>query len=185
MLSKLCGPCSWKLCGPGHGPMSLEEGCGIAVVSSGWSSMWMGRRLAARQRALPKPPDRPAPHRRLRGICEPGYTGGKRGEIVGTRTTVLQAHTHQWLGTFGGAGNGDYRGELRRAVAAIQRYLDAQGLPRESAIIRLDGQYGNGALVADLAEFAYVMRGRDYQLLDRPEVQARLHLPPDRASDPS
>lgn len=165
--------------------MSLEEGCGIAVVSSGWSSMWMGRRLAARQRALPKPPDRPAPHRRLRGICEPGYTGGKRGEIVGTRTTVLQAHTHQWLGTFGGAGNGDYRGELRRAVAAIQRYLDAQGLPRESAIIRLDGQYGNGALVADLAEFAYVMRGKDYQLLDRPEVQARLHLPPDRASDPS
>ncbi len=139
-----------------------------------------GTRQAARQRALPKTPDRPAPQRGLRGICEPGYMGRKRGEIVRTRTTILQAHTHQWLGTFGGTGNGDYRGELRRAVATIQRYLDAHGLPREKAIIRLDGQYGTGAVVADLADLAYVMRGKDYQILDRVEVQARLQLPPDQ-----
>ncbi len=56
-----------------------------------------GTRQAARQRALPQTSDRPAPQRRLLGVCAPGYRGRKRGEIVRTRTTVLQAHTHQWL----------------------------------------------------------------------------------------
>jgi hypothetical protein len=66
-----------------------------------------GTRQAARQRALPKTPDLPPPQRRLLAVCAPGYTGRKRGEVVRTRTTLLQAHTHQWLATFGGAGNGD------------------------------------------------------------------------------
>ncbi len=139
-----------------------------------------GTREAARQRALPKTLDRPAPQRRLRPLCAPGYTGRKRGEVVRTRTTVLQAHTHQWLATFGNPGNGEYRAELRRAVAAIQGYLKAHHLPEECALLRLDGQYGTGALLADLAGLAYVMRGKDYQLLKRAEVQARLHLPPDQ-----
>src|SRR5437867_5290450 len=65
-----------------------------------------GTREAARQRALPKTGDRPAPSRRLRPLCAPGYTGRKRGEVVRTRSTVLQAHTHQWLGSFGNSGNG-------------------------------------------------------------------------------
>jgi hypothetical protein len=43
-----------------------------------------GTREAARQRALPQTPHRPAPQRRLRPLCAPGYTGGKRGEIVRT-----------------------------------------------------------------------------------------------------
>jgi hypothetical protein len=67
-----------------------------------------GTREAARQRALPKSPDRPPPQRRLRPLCAPGYTGRKRGEVVRTRTTTLQAHTHQWLGSFGNPGNGQY-----------------------------------------------------------------------------
>src|SRR2546421_8325025 len=79
-----------------------------------------GTREAASPRALPQTADRPTPQRRLRPLCAPGYTGRKRGEIVRTRTTILQAHTHQFLGTFGNAGNGDYRAELRRAVTAIQ-----------------------------------------------------------------
>jgi hypothetical protein len=53
-----------------------------------------GTREAARQRALPQTPDRPAPARRLRPLCAPGYLGRKRGEVVRTRTTVLQMHTH-------------------------------------------------------------------------------------------
>ena len=47
------------------------------------------------------------------------------------------------------------------------------------AVVRLDGQFGEGAIVADLAGFAYVMRGKDYHLLDREAVQARLLAPPD------
>jgi hypothetical protein len=45
------------------------------------------------------------------------------------------------------------------------------------AVVRLDGQYGDGAIVADLAGLAYVMRGKDYHLLDQPVVQVRLLAP--------
>ena len=127
-----------------------------------------GTREAARQRALPQTPDRPVPQRRLRDLCAPGYTGRKRGEIVRTRTTALHAHPYQWLGTFGNRGNGEYREELRRAVEAIQSYLRAHQFPEERALLRLDGLYGTGAVLADLAGFAFVMRGKDYRILDLP-----------------
>jgi len=139
-----------------------------------------GTRQAARQRALPCTPALPPEQRRLQEVCAPGYLGHKRGEVVRTRTTVLQAHTHQWVGTFSGAGNGDYRGELRRAVQVISAYVKAQSFPLSQVVVRLDGHYGNGAIVADLAGLGYVMRGKDYGLLDLPQVQARLALPPDQ-----
>lgn len=138
------------------------------------------RVLATRQRALPVTADRPAPVRRLRPLCAPGYTGRKRGEIVRTRTTALQAHTHQWLATFGNPGNGEYQTKLRRAVAAIQSYLKAHHHPEEHALLRLDGQYRTRAVLADLGGLEYVMRGKDYQILKRAEIQARLKLPPDQ-----
>ena len=56
----------------------------------------------------------------------------------------------------------------------------AHNHPEERALLRLDGQYGTGAVLADLAGLAYVMRGKDYQILKRAEVQARLKLPPDQ-----
>jgi len=65
-------------------------------------------------------------------------------------------------------------------VAAIRDYLKAHHHPEERAVIRLDGQYGTGAVLADLAGLAYVMRGKDYQILKRAEIQARLKLPPDQ-----
>src|SRR6266480_243409 len=141
-----------------------------------------GTRQAARQRALPQTKDRPSAHRRMDAVCAPGYTGHKRGEVVRTRTTLLQAHTHQWLATFGGAGNGDYRGDLLRAIAVMTGYLTSQQIPPDRAILRLDGQYGDYAIVIDLDKsgLASVMRGKDYGLLDRPEIQARLAQPPDQ-----
>jgi hypothetical protein len=51
----------------------------------------------------------------LQAVCAPGYTGRKRGEVVRTRTTLLQAHTHQWLGTFGNAH--ELRNEIRNQKA--------------------------------------------------------------------
>ena len=91
-----------------------------------------GTREAARQRARPKTADRPVPQRRLRPLCAPGYTGRKRGEIVRTRTTVLQAHTQQWIATFGNQGLGEYRTELRWAVTAIQSYRKRAPPPRRA-----------------------------------------------------
>ena len=108
-----------------------------------------GTRQAARQRALPQTADLPPVQRRLREVCAPGYLGRKRGEVVRTRTTLLQAHTYHL--TFSGAGNGDYRGELLRALKAISTYVKAQQVPLSQAVVRLDGQYGDGAIVGDLA----------------------------------
>ena len=139
-----------------------------------------GTREAARQRALPQTEDLPAPFRRLDEVCAPGYTGRKRGQVVRTRTVISQAHTFQWLGTFGNRGNGRYRTELRQGLSAVGRYLTAHQLPQECALLRLDGQYGTGAVLSDVAGFAFVTRGKDYTVLDHPLVQARLHLPPDQ-----
>ena len=139
-----------------------------------------GTREAARQRALPQTEDLPAAYRRLDDVCAPGYTGRKRGEVVRTRTVVSQAHSYQWLGSFGNRGNGLYRKELRQALAAVGRYLATHQLQQERSLIRLDGQYGTGAVLTDLAGFAFVTRGKDYTVLDHPLVQARLHLPPDQ-----
>jgi len=107
--------------------------------------------------------------------------GRKRGEVVRTRTTLLQAHTHQWLFTSGAAGNGDYRGELLRGLSVIVAYQSALGFLPTQALVRLDGLYGNGTIVVDLivAGVGFVMRGKDYGLLDLMQVKQRLALPAD------
>jgi hypothetical protein len=163
-------------------PLTPDKQTGGLVDRTGQN--WMvfdidGTREAARQRALPQTDDLPPPYRRLDEVCAPGYRGRKRGEVVRTRTTVSQAHSYQWLGSFGNRGNGRYREELRQSLAAIRRYLTVHQFSPEHTLLRLDGQYGNGAVLTDLAGFAFVTRGKDYHLLDHPQIAARLHLPPD------
>src|SRR5258708_1609924 len=98
-----------------------------------------GTKQAARQRALPATEDLPPAHRRFDRVCAPGHLGRKRGEVVRTRTTILQAHTHQFLGTFGNPGNGHYRHELKRARSVIATYAHALSFPLSRVVIRLDG----------------------------------------------
>jgi hypothetical protein len=50
-----------------------------------------------------------------------------------------EMHTRQWIGTYAGKGNGDYRGELASALRAITSYLKHFAFPAEMALIRLDG----------------------------------------------
>ncbi len=107
-------------------------------------------RQAARPRALPCDPTLPAARRRLDAVCAPGYKWRKRGEVVRTRTIALQMHTRQWVGTYGGKGNGDYRGELASALRAITTYLTQFALPAEMALVRLDGQYGDAVVMAQI-----------------------------------
>ncbi len=164
-------------------PLSNEKQTGGLVDREGAARIVFdidGTREAARQRALPQAEELPPAFRRLNDLCAPGYTGRKRGEIVRTRTVVSQAHSSQWLGTFGNRGNGLYRAELRQALSAIGRYLAAHQISQEHALLRFDGQYGTGAVLSDLAGFLFVMRGKDDTVLDHPLVQARLHLPPDQ-----
>jgi hypothetical protein len=70
--------------------------------------------------------------------------------VVRTRTVILQAHTHQFLGTFGGPGNGDYRGELLRAIQVTTSYATKLGLSTASVLLRLDGLYGDAAPLIDV-----------------------------------
>lgn len=139
-----------------------------------------GTKQAARQRALPQLPSLPAPHRRFDQVAAPGYKGRKRGEVVRTRTTILQAHTHQFLGTFGGRGNGDYREELKRALQVISRYATTYKLLPSQILVRLDGLYGNAAVLRDVLDtgLGIIGRSRDYALLDLAVVQAVLACPP-------
>ena len=139
-------------------------------------------RQAARQRALTTSPEYPAPRRRFEEVCAPGYTGRKRGEVVRSRTTILQAHTQQWLGTFSGAGNGDYVAELVQACQVVSRYLQSQGIPLLQGLLRLDGGYGNASVLIRIqqAGLGFLTRAKEYQLLTHPRVQARLAGPCDR-----
>jgi hypothetical protein len=148
-----------------------------------------GTKQAARQRALPATPDLPPAHRRFDRVCAPGHLGRKRGEVVRTRTTILQAHTHQWLGTCGNPGNGHYRQELTQARAVIATYARTLSFPLSHVVIRLDGLYGDAAPLADLVATgaeegaegpAVVVRGKAYHLLEQPVIQQRLKLPPDQ-----
>jgi hypothetical protein len=124
-------------------PLTPDKQTGGLVDRAGntWSVFDIdGTREAARQRALPQTDELPLPFRRLDDVCAPGYRGRKRGEIVRTRTTVSQAHSYQWLASFGNRGNGLYRTELRQSLAAIRQYLTAYQLPQEQTLLRLDGQ---------------------------------------------
>jgi len=89
-------------------------------------------------------------------------------------------HTRQWVGTYGGRGNGEYRDELTSALQAITTYLKHFALTPQVALVRLDGQYGDAAVIAQLilAGVYLVTRGRGYQLLQHPQIQRVLAHPP-------
>src|SRR6266700_5296925 len=95
-----------------------------------------------------------------------------KGIEISTRTTALQIHTRQWVGTYAGKGNGDYRGELASALRAITAYLKHFAFPPEMALIRLDGAYGDATVVAQLllAGTPFVTRWRGYLLLEHPQI---------------
>ncbi len=79
-----------------------------------------------------------------------------------------------------GSGNGDYRGELKRALQVIISYAAAQKLLPSQILVRLDGLYGNAAVLTQVLDTSLnvVGRSRDYALLDLAVVQAVLACPP-------
>lgn len=141
-----------------------------------------GTKQTARQRSLLHGEEFPIAHRRLDEVCAPGYVGRKRGEVGRTRTTILQAHPHHWLGTYSGSGNGDSRGEHRRAVQAMISSATAFCIPLSQVLIRLDALSGNGVVIAEVLKqlIGIVVRSKDDAWLHLPAVQARLQGPPDQ-----
>lgn len=139
-----------------------------------------GTRQAARQRSLVAGADYPPARRRFDTVCRPGYTGRKRGEVVRTRSVAQQAHSREWLGTWGAPGNGEGWADLVRAGVCIGDYMDHHSLPRSVAVVRLDGLYGHIPPVAGLQAqgLGYLTRCCDYAMLEDPLVKAAIAAGP-------
>jgi RecB family endonuclease NucS len=136
-----------------------------------------GTVCAVRQRDLSDTQQYPQARRRSEAASAPGYRGRKRGEAVRTRTTICHAQTGEWLGTYGGAGNGEVKEDLERSLQRISSYLKAQNLKVVHGILRLDGLYGTPQMASLVQKngLGYVMRCRDYHLLEHLDVQARMN----------
>jgi hypothetical protein len=173
----------WSRCGPFFNDL-LENGAdaqhlGGLLDRQGRRHVFFdvdGTREAFRQRALVESADRPQARRRAAFLAVPGYTGRKRGEVVRSRLAVQQAHTHEWLGTFGEAGNGTRWSRLDLAASAVAKYLQHHRFASEEGVLRMDGEYGwaHTALLLAQQGPGYLMRCSDYRLLDTPEAQAAL-----------
>lgn len=139
-----------------------------------------GTHQVARQRSLASSESYPRTRRRSQSANAKGYMGRRRGEVTRTRSTVAQAHTSEWLGTFGAPGNGAPGADLERACHIIQTYLQQHSLSGNSAIVRLDGYYGLPPFVNQIQQhqLGYILRCRDYGLLQNPAIQARLQSTP-------
>jgi hypothetical protein len=89
-------------------------------------------------------------------------------------------HTRQWVGTDSGRGNGDSREELTSARHSITTSLKHFALPAGVALVRLDGHYGDAAVIAQLmlTGVYLVTRGRGESLLEHQEIQGVLAHPP-------
>jgi hypothetical protein len=111
-----------------------------------------------------------------------GYQGRKRGEVVRSRLVIQQAHTREWLGTFGDAGNGQRWLGLERAWAGVVQYMRGRGLSPDDGLMRMDGEFGwaHAALLLEQGGPGYLMRCSDYRLLSAPQVKAALGHAPQR-----
>jgi hypothetical protein len=138
-----------------------------------------GTTKAVRHRVLLTQNTHPTLKRRSRDSCKPGYAGRKRGEAVRTRTTIEQAHTHEWLGNFAEAGNCNSKEDLKRSCTIIEHYCQRTPSPLV-AILRLDGLYGgaNYVMILQQRQLMYMTRCRAYHLLKDPMVKAVLAAEP-------
>ena len=164
-----------------HGVRQTQSG---GLIDRSGNRFWVfdvdGTHQAARQRSLANAPCYPEAHRRTQAATAKGYMGRSRGETTRTRSAVSQAHTSEWLGTFGAAGNGTPGPDLHRACEVIRRYLQHHQLTGDRAIIRLDGFYGAPSYINPIQQhqLGYILRSRDYTLLDHQAVQTRLKTTP-------
>lgn len=126
-----------------------------------------GTRQGVRQRALPEDESRPPLRRRSAEAAAPGYGGRKRGEAIRSRMTVQQSHTSEWLGTFGGVGNGEANTTLAQVCDAVVTYLAARELPLRCGVLRLDGEHGWAHRVSLIRTrgLGYLLRCCDYRIL--------------------
>ena len=133
-------------------------------------------REAFRHRDLAREGERPRADRRTEGLAVPGHRGRKRGEVVLTQGMLIHQGSGAWLDATIGAGNGDTRGQLASAVEAVAEACGALGHPVDRALVIADGEFGGvpSLTIAKESGVAFLTRLSRYELLDVPEVRARL-----------
>jgi len=134
-------------------------------------------RQAARQRALPCDATLPSPRRRQG--CQSAHQatkGENEAKSYGHARLLSRCILANGLALDKGRGNGDYRAELASALRAIITYLRYFALTSEVALVRLDGQYGDASVIAQIIQAGVylVTRGRGYQILEHPQLQCAL-----------
>lgn len=133
-------------------------------------------REAFRHRDLARGGERPRADRRTEGLAAPGHRGRKRGEVILTQGMLIHQGSGVWLDATIGAGNGDTRGQLASAVEAVAETCAGLGHPVGRALVIADGEFGGvpSLTIAKESGVAFLTRLSRYELLDVPEVRARL-----------
>jgi len=128
-----------------------------------------------RQRGLPTGADLPKARRRCVELA-PGYSGRKRGDIQLHRSTLQHTGAGAWLDLQAAPGNGDSRAELGHALDVVVETVEALGAPKERALVRADGAFGNvpGITAARERGLPFLSRLTRPKLLEQPEVRRRL-----------
>jgi hypothetical protein len=108
--------------------------------SSGWWWMWTGPDKPPGSAALPQTESLPTPHRRARPGLRAGlaFDASEEKWCAPAQSCSRRIRT-RISGTFGGPGNGDYRGELLRVIQVTTSYATKLGLSTASVLLRLDG----------------------------------------------
>lgn len=133
---------------------------------------------AARQRALVSSDEYPTPRRHRETACAPGYKGRKRGQLLCSRLTLQQSHTHEWLDSWSFPGNTPIFDSLHPVCQRVEAYMKHKQLQPFQAILRLDGAYGYPALARIVSEtygLGYLVRCATYGLLRQEEVKQVLN----------
>src|SRR5438876_6785366 len=179
--SSPCAPCFSKTCWLAlWEKRSSQAGCSTGKGTTISSSMWMGH---ARQRAL--------------ALCHKRRIGPPRSGVCApcAPPATRDANEEKWCAagprfcrririSFSARLETPAMGNTEQNCVGQSRPYKARRVthhhPEERVLLRLDGQYGTGAVLADLAGLPFVMRGKAYHLLKCTEIQVRLKLPPDQ-----
>jgi hypothetical protein len=135
-----------------------------------------GTRQAVIQRSVPRGESYVGGKRRATQAVAPGYTGRRRGDAVRTRITVQQAHTSEWLGVFGAAGNGSLETLMEPVLRTVSKYLASRMWPMARTLLRFDGEHGRFPEVHRLVNsgMGFVVRGVVYSLLNDSRIRSAL-----------
>ena len=112
-------------------------------------------------------------NRRTRKLVKKGFPGRKRGQGVRLRWVLQQAHTSEWLGTFGDQLVNHAGPALEKVCEAVMAYLKAKQLQPWQALVRVDGEAGHASEMSVLAEheFSFITRVVTYKLLSHKQLE--------------